>query len=75
MRQLVHKILPVDEKEIIEAMYLIVERYNIYFRMKILIEPSCATPLAAIIKNKELFKNKTVVIILSGGNVDICDTK
>jgi threonine dehydratase len=43
--------------------------------MKIIIEPSCATPLAAVIKNKEMYKNKTVVIILSGGNVDIKDTK
>ncbi len=43
--------------------------------MKILIEPSCATPLAAIIKNKEKYKNKTVVVILTGGNVDIYDTK
>ena len=39
--------------------------------MKIIIEPSCAVPLAAIIKNKEIFKNKAVGIIITGGNVDL----
>lgn len=49
--------------------------YLILDRMKILVEPSCATPLAAVIKNKEMFKDKNVCIILTGGNVDIYDTK
>ena len=53
------------EQEIIDALQLIWER------MKIIIEPSCAVPLAAIIKNKELFKNKAVGIIITGGNVDL----
>jgi len=35
----------------------------------ILIEPSSAVPLAAIIKNKEKFKGKKVGLIISGGNV------
>ena len=39
--------------------------------MKIIIEPSCAVPFAAVLKNKEEFKNKNVGIILSGGNVDV----
>ena len=43
--------------------------------LKILIEPSCATTLAAIIKNKEFFKDKYVGVILTGGNVDLEDTK
>lgn len=61
----VHAILRVDEKSIIEAMRLIWER------MKIIIEPSSAVPLAAVLSNPEYFKNKRIGIILSGGNVDI----
>lgn len=38
--------------------------------MKILIEPSSATVLAAVLANKEKFKGKRVVLIISGGNVD-----
>ena len=61
----VEKIIRVEEIEIIEAMKLIWER------MKIVIEPSCAVPFAAVLKNKEEFKNKKLGIIISGGNVDI----
>lgn len=61
----VEKILLVNEAEIKSAMRLIWER------MKIIIEPSCAVPLAAILRNKELFKNKKVGVILTGGNVDL----
>ena len=39
--------------------------------MKIICEPSCAVPLAAILKTKQVFKNKNVGIILTGGNVDL----
>jgi threonine dehydratase len=63
--QYVDDILTADDKEIIEAMRLV------YERMKIVIEPSCAVPLAALLKNKERFKGKKVGIILSGGNVDL----
>jgi threonine dehydratase len=40
-------------------------------RMKIIVEPSCAVPLAALLKRKESFSGKKVGIILSGGNVDL----
>ncbi|MCF1752054.1 pyridoxal-phosphate dependent enzyme [Mariniradius sediminis] len=63
--QYVDDILTVDDTEIIEAMRLV------YERMKIVIEPSCAVPLAALLKNKERFRGKKVGIILSGGNVDL----
>jgi threonine dehydratase len=63
----VEKIIRVEEDEIINAMRLIWER------MKIIIEPSCAVPFAAVLKNKEEFKNKNIGIILSGGNVDVTD--
>jgi len=61
----VNRIIRVEEDEIVSAMRLIWER------MKIIIEPSCAVPLAAIFKEKEKFKNLKVGIILSGGNVDL----
>ena len=59
------KIITVSEDEIIFAMKLIWER------MKIICEPSCAVPLAAVLKMKQVFKNKNVGIILTGGNVDL----
>ncbi len=61
----VKDILLVSDPEIIEAMRLIWER------MKIIIEPSCAVPFAALLRNKERFAGKKVGIILTGGNVDL----
>lgn len=55
----------VSEDEIIEAMRFIWER------MKIVIEPSCAVPFAAVLKYPEAFKDKRVGVILTGGNVDL----
>ncbi|NWJ50873.1 MAG: pyridoxal-phosphate dependent enzyme [Bacteroidetes bacterium] len=63
----VSEILTVSEESIIEAMRLI------WMRMKIIVEPSSAVPLAAILANKEKFRNKKIGIIISGGNVDIDD--
>ncbi len=61
----VSDILLANDKEIIDAMTLI------WQRMKIIIEPSCAVPLAAVLRNRELFSGKQIGIILSGGNVDV----
>jgi threonine dehydratase len=58
-------ILTVSEDEIKEAMKLVWER------MKIIIEPSSAVVLAAVLSNKRLFTGKTVALIISGGNVDL----
>jgi len=58
-------ILTAEEDEIIQAMRLIWER------MKIIIEPSCAVPLATILANKETFRGKKTGVILTGGNVDL----
>lgn len=55
----------VSEVEILQAMRLIWER------MKIIIEPSCAVPLAAILKRPDVFAGKRVGVILTGGNVDL----
>ena len=62
-------ILLVSEDEIKAALRLV------YERMKIIIEPSCAVPLAAVLKHADLFKGKKVGIILTGGNVDLSKFK
>ncbi|MFN5188294.1 MAG: threonine/serine dehydratase [Chitinophagia bacterium] len=62
-------IILVSEDEIKAALRLV------YERMKIIIEPSCAVPLAAVLKNTDLFKDKKVGIILTGGNVDLSKFK
>ena len=59
----------VSEDEIKAALRLV------YERMKIIIEPSCAVPLAAVLKHADLFKGKKVGIILTGGNVDLSKFK
>lgn len=61
----VTNILCVSEESIIQAMIMIWER------MKLVVEPSAAVPLAAIIEHNKVFKNKTCGIILSGGNTDL----
>ena len=61
----IEKIVRVTEQEIIESMQLIWER------LKIVCEASCAVALAALLKEKVLFKDKKVGIIISGGNVDL----
>jgi threonine dehydratase len=65
IKEHIHDILTVNDDEIRHAMKLIWER------MKIIVEPSCAVPFAAILKNNVLFKDKKVGVILSGGNVDL----
>ncbi|WP_428672546.1 beta-hydroxyaspartate dehydratase BhcB [Roseibium sp.] len=61
----VSDILTASEQEIIDAMYLI------WARMKIVMEPSSAVPLATILKNKDVFAGKRVGVIITGGNVDL----
>lgn len=39
--------------------------------MKILIEPSCAVPLAAILAGQWPARGRRVGVILTGGNVDL----
>ncbi|MFD1483400.1 beta-hydroxyaspartate dehydratase BhcB [Paracoccus nototheniae] len=58
-------ILTASEDEIVEAMKLT------WKRMKIVIEPSCAVPLAVILKNPTVFAGKRVGVIITGGNVDL----
>jgi len=65
IKELVSEVITVSDVQIVEAMRLVWER------MKIIIEPSCAVPVAALLKEKERFKGQRVGIILSGGNVDM----
>ena len=58
-------ILTASEEEIVEAMKLI------WKRMKIVMEPSSAVPLATILKNKEIFAGQRIGVIITGGNVDL----
>jgi threonine dehydratase len=61
----VDDIVLASEQEIIDTTRLIWER------MKIVIEPSCALALAAVIKNKEKFVGQKIVLVITGGNVDL----
>jgi threonine dehydratase len=65
IKEHVEKIIRVTEDEIKDAMQLIWER------MKIVCEPSSAVAFAALLKEKESFKNSKIGIIVSGGNVDV----
>ncbi|MGY6412353.1 MAG: beta-hydroxyaspartate dehydratase BhcB [Alkalilacustris sp.] len=58
-------ILTCSEQEIIDAMKLT------FKRLRIVMEPSCAPPLATILKNPEVFRGKRVGVIVTGGNVDL----
>ena len=58
-------ILLAEEDEIVAAMRLI------WQRMKLVVEPSCAVPLATILRHAEVFAGRRVGVILTGGNVDL----
>jgi threonine dehydratase len=61
----VDDIFIVNEESIISSMKLIWER------MKIIIEPSSATVLAAVKENPGFFRGKKIGLILTGGNVEL----
>jgi len=65
IQKYVTQIVTVSELSIIQAMRLVWER------MKIIIEPSSAVPIAALLENKFDYKGQKIGIILSGGNVDL----
>ncbi len=58
-------IFTATEEGITKAMRLIWER------MKIIIEPSSAVPIAVMMENPKVFSGKRVGVIISGGNVDL----
>lgn len=61
----VTEIMTASEDEIVEAMK-ITWKY-----LRVVMEPSCAVPLAIILKNKDRFAGKRVGVVITGGNVDL----
>ncbi|MFO8078219.1 MAG: threonine ammonia-lyase [Thermoplasmatota archaeon] len=61
----VDDIITVSDKEIAQAMYHLLQR------AKIVVEPAGAVTLAAAIANKQRFKGKNIVTLISGGNVNL----
>jgi threonine dehydratase len=61
----VKEIMTVSEEAIVQAMR------HIWERMKIIVEPSAAVPLGAVMSRGKELKGKRIGIILSGGNVDL----
>jgi len=65
IKEKVKEIVTVGEGEIVMAMR------HIWERMKIIVEPSAAVPLGAILMKRMKFSGKRIGVILSGGNVDL----
>jgi threonine dehydratase len=55
----------VSDRQIVEAMRFL------WTRMKIVVEPSGAVPVAALLADPEAFRGKRVGVVISGGNVDL----
>jgi threonine dehydratase len=67
IRELVKQVLTVSDDEIREAMTLV------WQTLKLVVEPSSATVIAAIRKHPEVFGGRKVGAIISGGNVHPAD--
>lgn len=65
LSDLLDDIVTVPEESIIRDMR------RVWERMKIIIEPSCAVPVSAIMDGKVDVEGKNVGIIITGGNVDL----
>jgi threonine dehydratase len=65
IRRLVDDMVSVSEEGIVRAAKLVLER------LKVLIEPSAAVPVAALLEGKIDARGARVGIILSGGNLDL----
>jgi threonine dehydratase len=65
LREHAVRVLLVSDRETIAAMRLVWER------LKIVVEPSSAVALAAILRHRERFTGLRVGVILTGGNVDL----
>ena len=61
----IDNIVTVPEESIIRDMR------NVWERMKIIIEPSCAVPVSAIMDGNVDIEGKKVGVIITGGNVDL----
>ncbi len=67
IQQHVHEIVTVSEEAIVTAMR------HVWERIKIVIEPSAAVPVAALLEKRLDVTGQRVGIILSGGNVDLAN--
>lgn len=65
IRNRVQDILTVNEGEIITAMRFI------WQRVKIVVEPSAAVPVAALMRYPEKFNEQRIGVVLTGGNLDL----
>ena len=65
IKKFVSAIHTVSEKEIISSMRFVWER------MKIIVEPSSAVTMAAVLNNPASFRGKKTGVIFSGGNIDL----
>ena len=65
IRRHVDRIVTATEPEILAAMRFVWERF------KIIIEPSCAVPVAPVLDRQLDITGKRVGIIITGGNVDL----
>jgi threonine dehydratase len=65
IRKHVERIVTVSDEGIVQAMR------HIWERMKIIVEPSAAVPLAALLNRQELFEGQRIGVILTGGNVEL----
>ncbi len=65
IKKLIKKIICVKEVEIINTMKIFIEKLDL------VIEPSSAVALAGLIAKKEIYRNKKVGVVISGGNVDL----
>ncbi len=65
VRQYVDDMVTVSETAILQAMYVLWER------LKLVVEPTGALPLAALLENRVAVEGRRVGLILSGGNVDL----
>jgi threonine dehydratase len=65
VRALVADILLVDEEPMEQALAMMLEIE------KTMVEGAAAAGLAAVLKNRELFKGRKVGIVVSGGNIDM----
>ncbi len=64
LRRALDGILLVDEAEIVAAMRLLWER------LKLVVEPSAAVGLAAVLRERGRFAGQRVGVVISGGNLD-----
>ncbi|MDC0357252.1 pyridoxal-phosphate dependent enzyme [Oligoflexia bacterium] len=65
IQERVKEIITVSEEDILLAMR------HIWERAKIVVEPSAAVPLGAVLANPSFFSGKRIGMILSGGNIDL----